>query len=184
MPEICAECTEEVNDNYTLRTGDVYICGPDGVTRSLGNVQLLEFTFTPNSIEHRSGKDGSIDAIIPLTEDFGMTATVDEMTPQNLAYLLGQDLIESVDGCTIPLAAVQCTREYSFQFVHTIACSNPARTITFNFWRAVIAPVEVTVSFGEEIVNFPIQVRAKKCSSLHPDSPYGEILFNQACPTS
>ena len=37
----------------------------------------------------------------------------------------------------IPLAAIQCTREFSFQFIHTIACSNPARTITINFWRAV-----------------------------------------------
>lgn len=182
MPEICAPCTEELNDNYSLRTGDLYLCGADGITRSLGNVQLLEFIFTPNAIEHRSGKSGSIDAIIPLSEDFGITATLDELTPHNLAYLLGQDLVSSVEGCEIPLHSIQCAREFSAQFVHQFPCAT--RTLTIDIWRAIIAPVESTISFGEEIINFPIQIRAKSCESIHPDNKYGRIVFNEACPTS
>lgn len=182
MPEICQPCTEEINDNYTLRTGDMYLCGADGITRSLGNVSLLEFTFTPNSIEHRSGKDGSIDAVIPLSEDFGLVITVDEITPHNLAYLLGQDLVSSVEGCEIPLHSIQCAREFAAQFVHQFPCAT--RTLTINIWRAIIAPVETTISFGEEIVSFPITVKAKSCASLHPEAKYGNLVFNEVCPVS
>ena len=182
MPEICAPCTELPNDNYTLRTGDLYYCGDDGITRSVGNVRLLDFTFTPNSIEHRSGKTGSVDAVIPLSEDFGMVVTIDEITARNLALLLGQDVISSVGSCTIPLHTIQCVREYSVQFVHNFPCSD--RSLTIDIWRAIITPVETTVSFGEEIVNFPITVRAKDCSSIHPTAKYGQIVFNETCPAS
>lgn len=182
MPEICQPCTEEINDNYSLRTGDLYLCGADGITRSLGNVQLLEFTYTPNAIEHRSGKTGAVDAVIPLTEDFGLVATIDELTPHNLAYLLGQDLVSSVDGCEIPLARSQCAREFAAQFVHTFPCAT--RTLTIDIWRAIISPIETTISFGEEIIAFPITIKAKSCASIHPSNEFGRIVFNEECPAS
>lgn len=183
MPEICQPCTEELNDNYTIRTGDLYLCGADGITRSLGNVQSLDFIYAPNSVEHRSGKDGSVDAIIPLSEDFSIAAVLDELTPQNLSYLLGQDMVSSVDGCTIPLDAAQCAREFAAQFVHTFPCST--RTLTINIWRAIISPSEeTTISFSEEILSFPIRIRAKACSSIHPGEKFGNLVFNEVCPVS
>jgi hypothetical protein len=183
MAAVCEPCTETVNDNYTLRTGVLTYCGEDGITRSVGNVQALDLTYTPNSIEHRAGATGSIDAVIPLSEDFGLVVTVDEMTPNNWGLLFGQDAISSVGECTIPLDRNQCAREFAIEFIHTFPCSD--KTITIRLWRAIIAPVETTISFGgEEIISFPITIRAKDCASLHPGSRYGEIVFSEECPAS
>lgn len=181
-PDVCAPCTEELNDNYTLGTGDLYLCGADGITRSVGNVRLLDLVYTPNSVEHRRGKDGSFDAEIPLSEDFALVVTLDELTPQNLAWLFGQDLIHHTDGCEVPLSRVQCLREFAAQFIHTFRCAT--KTLQIDIWRASIRPLETTISFGEEIVNWPMTIRAKSCVSIHPSNPYGRLLFNETCPVS
>jgi hypothetical protein len=181
IPPICEDCTEAVNDNYVVRTGDLYVCGPDLVTRSLGNIKLLSFINTNNNIEHRSGKTGAIDAVIPLSEEFSLGVTIDEITAQNMAYLLGQDLVSTVDGCMIPFVRRQCAREYNVEFVHTRPCN--VHTITIRFWRALIIS-DVNLPFGETIAEVQATIRALDCTSLHPASPYGEMVFSEACPAS
>lgn len=178
-PAICAPCTEDFTDNYVIRTGDLYVCGPDGITRSLGNIKVIDFVNTPNNVEHRSGKTGAVDAVLPLAEDFSLVATIDEITPQNLAYILGQDLAQTADGCVIPLTKRNCGRIYSAQFVHSFACAD--KTITIDIWRALITS-EVKLTFGETPAEVPITIRALSCASEHPDSEYGQITFSEACP--
>lgn len=179
MPDVCSSCTEEVNTNYTLHTGDAYICGPDGATRDLGNVQVGRFGFNPNVIEHRRGKDGSLDAIVPVSEDFQMELVLEELTPANVSFLLGQDMVNTANGCEIALDTPECGRDYAFQFVHTFPCE--AKTLQIDFWRALILS-PFTMEFGESLLNYPLIVRALKCDSIHPSQPYGRMVFNVACP--
>jgi hypothetical protein len=169
------------NDAYTLHTGDLYICGPDGTTTSVGNVQVLAFNFRPNVVEHRKGKTGGLDALLPLTEDFELVVTVDEMNPFNWATALGVDVIETQGGCIVPFKRTECNRVYGIQFVHTFPCGD--RTLTIDIWRALIV-AEVSVEFGETPASFQLTIRATECESSHPDAPYGQMTFNVACPTS
>lgn len=183
-PAICSDCTETIPDDYLINTGDAWWCdASDGVTHDLGNVKLLNFQYTPNVIEHRRGKDGAVDALIPVSEDFLLTVTVDRFNPRNVALMFGQDLVSSVSGCEVPLKKRSCGREGSFQFIHDVRCSGGTKTVQIDIWRAAIL-AQATFSFGETLVEFPLAVRALPCDSTHPDNPYGRILFTGACPAS
>lgn len=180
-PEICLDCDEVVPPDYVINTGDLYICGPDAITRDLGNVQVLDFSFRPNTVEHRKGKDGSLDAIMPLSEDFMLVATVDQIAPALMAYLLGVDMVNVAEGCEIPFKSLECDRKYAVQFVHAFRCAD--RTLTIDMWAALIIS-EFTMQFGQTIANVPMNIRATKCESVYPDKPYGRMLFSQTCPAS
>lgn len=179
----CQPCTESVNQNYTLGTGELTVClEADGIIRNLGNVSEVGFTATPEFVEHFRGSDGALDAIIPLRKDFTMNVTLDELTPINFALFLGGTLVNTAGGCKIPLTGFtgQCAvSQAAVQFVHTKRCSG--ETITINIWRAFLGAEESSLTFGEDIASLPISVRALPCDSLHPTEPYGNIEFTEEC---
>lgn len=177
---LCQPC-EAVNPYYTVNTGSLYLCGPDGVTRAIGNVKMLDFTFTPEVFEHVRGDDGSLDALIPISEDFRLVVTSDELTPQNLGYLLGQDVVQTVEGCEVAIDRPDYNRRFAAQFVHAFPCSD--LVLQIDFWASLIVG-NATMQFGESPLAFPITIRATKCRSIHPTQPYGRLLFSQACLTT
>lgn len=182
----CQPCVEAVNQNYTLGTGEMTVClESDGIIRNLGNVSELTLTSTPETLEHFRGSDGALDAIIPLRKDFTLSATLDELTPTNFALFLGGTLVNTVNGCKIPLTGFTGTCSVStaaMQFIHTMRCSG--RTVTINIWRAFFGSEETSITFGEEIANLPLAIRALSCASLHPDEPFGNVEFEESCVTS
>lgn len=182
----CQSCAESLNQNYTLGTGELTVClNSDGIIRNLGNVSEVGLSASPEFVEHFRGRDGALDAIIPLRKDFTLSATLDELTPINFALFLGGTLVSTVGGCKIPLTGFtgECSvSQAAVQFVHTMRCSG--RTITINIWRAFLGATEAEMTFGEEIVSLPINIRALPCDDLHPTEPYGNIEFEEECVTS
>jgi len=183
----CQSCTEAINQNYTLRTGRVTVClESDGIVRDLGDVQGLEFSHAPEFIEHFRGSDGALDAVIPLRREFTMNMTLHELTPANMALVVGgSQVVNTPSGCKIPLTGFtgDCSPSVgAIEFLHTFACG--AKTFAITLWRAVIAASETTLTFGDSFVELPISVRALPCDSLHPTEPYGVIEFSEECDLS
>jgi hypothetical protein len=181
MP-LCETCAEEVQDNYTINTGDLYICGQEMVERSMGNV--VEFTFrnVPEFIEHKRGKDGQLDAVIPVAEMFSFEISLDEITPLLFAVGLSQDWLSVPAGCSIPFQKRLCTKVWNVKFEHNFPCGS--KSLDLWMWRAAVYS-EFTIGFttgGGSAVSVPITFTALPCESLHPGAPFGEAVFNVACP--
>ena len=184
MAAECQDCTEAVNTNYTLHTGTLTVClESDGIVRDLGNVKGFEFVNSPEFLDHFRGSDGSLDAVIPLRRNYSFNATLEELTPSNMAMFTGGTPIANLpSGCKVPLAGVtgDCSPATgSVSFLHQFACGN--KTIEIILWRAVIGSSESTLSLGEDILEIPITVRALPCDSLHPTEPFGVIIFSEEC---
>lgn len=188
MAAECQECTEAVNTNYTLHTGILTVCleSNPGVILDLGNIKGLDFVNSPEFLDHFRGSDGSLDAVIPLRRNYSITGTLEELTPDNFALFVGGTAVANLpSGCRVPLAGVSgdCSPATgSVSFFHTFACGQ--KTMEVIFWRAVIGSSESTMSFGEDILEFPVTVRALPCDSQHPDAPFGEVIFSEECPVS
>lgn len=184
----CQACTEAVNQNYTLNTGILTVCpeGGGGDVLNLGNVKGLSFRHTPEFIDHFRGRDGALDAVIPLRKNFGMDMVLEELTPANFALMVGGTQIANTpSGCLIPFTGISgdCSLSTgSVEFFHQFACG--AKTLTITFWRAVIASAESVLTFGPEILEIPITVRALPCDSQYPDKPFGQAVFSDECATS
>lgn len=187
MAAACQDCTEAINQNYTLRTGRVTVClESDGVVRDLGDVQVVSFTTSPEFLEHFSGRTGALDAVIPLRKEYTINLTLNELTPANMALVVGGSMVVNTpSGCKIPLTGFtgDCAPSTgAFQFVHDFACGD--KSMTINLWRAVFAATETALEFGDTFVELPVSVRALPCDSLHPTEPYGNIEFSEECDLS
>lgn len=183
MAAECQPCVEAANANYTLRTGTLTVClESDGVVRDLGNVSELAFRFEPEFLEHFNGATGELDAKIPIRSRFYIDVTLEEITPANLAVLLGQTQTPNTpSGCIIPIRGPQgcASQTASIEFVHTFACGD--KTLTIRLWRAVIGAASTMTFGGDEFVNIPLTFEALSCESIHPDSPLGELEFSENC---
>lgn len=182
----CHVCTETANENYTLHTGRLFACRQgESAARDLGNIAELTFRFAPEFLEHFAGDTGQLDAKIPIRKRFYLDGTLEELTPANMALLIGESQVPNTpSGCIIPLRRFQsCDAAIAaVEFVHTFPCGD--KTVTIRFWRAAIT-TEAELTFGaDSLVQIPLSFEALDCSSLHPDSPYGEIEFSEACALS
>lgn len=176
-----ALCTETTNDNYTLGTFDLFLQPEGGAEFLVGNISAGSFDFEPTIVEHRRGKDNSLDFIVASGKDYTISFTGDEITAKNLAALLNETAV-TVDGeCKVPLIGERCTVEYGARLVHEFPCQD--KTLEITFWRAIIlAPF--SLEFGTEFASFTGTVRALSCESAHPAEPFGKIEISEPCPTS
>lgn len=178
-----ATCTEEASPNYTIGTFDLYV-QPSGATSEtlVGNIQTGGFQFTPTIVEHRRGKDNSLDALFKIGSDYIINGTLDELNPFNLAMILNEDYVTVGGGCRINLTGGRCVKTYYARLEHTFPCKTKALSVVF--WRAQIL-ADTTVTFDPATPsNFPVVVKSLSCESQHPTNPFGYLFISEACPLS
>lgn len=178
----CQPCTEIANENYSLHSGRVTVCRQgEAAAIDLGNIKEMTFRYAPEFLEHFRGEDGQLDAKIPIRKRFFLNGILEELTPRNVALLLGEDQVPNTPtGCLVPLRPfASCnTSVAAVEFVHTFPCGD--KFVTIRLWRAAIT-TEAELTFGADLLEIPISFEALSCESLHPDSSYGEIEFSENC---
>lgn len=177
-----ALCSETANPNYTFGTGELFIQPTGGIEFSLGNIENVQFVYTPNLLEHRRGIDNSLDAIFAVGKDYTLNFQADEITSRNLGVLLNEDTVQAGGDCEVPFTGDRCTRTYGVRFVHEMPCEE--KTVAITFWRAVIL-AELTLEFTREgFATFGTSIRSLFCGSAHPTNPYGKLAISETCPAS
>jgi hypothetical protein len=178
-----ALCTESIDQALTLGTFRLFIQAAGGTEQEVGNIETGSFQYTPNILEHRRGIDNSLDALFALGRDYIINFTTDAITAQNLAALLNEDPVNTIDGCKIPLTGNRCVRAYGARLLHLFPCESEG-TLEVIFWRAAILS-EFTLNFEREAVA-TVQgvIKALNCASAHPTEPYGTVTLFGTCPAS
>lgn len=182
-----AECTEAVNENYTIGTFELFIRPAGGSEVDIGNIQTGGFQVTPNIVEHRRGIDNSLDAIFKIGTDYLINFTADEITIANLGVMLNETLVSTAAGCKAPLTGSRCVEEYGVRLEHVFAGECPGdvlKVLSIIFWRAVILS-DFTLNFDATTnAAFDSVIRALTCESAHPAEPYGYVEITEPCPPS
>lgn len=178
-----ALCTEEVNPNYTIGTFDLYVLPEGGVTETLiGNITTGGFQFTPTIVEHRRGKDNSLDALFRIGSDYIINFTADEITIANLAIMLNEDTVSVAGGCQIPFTGGRCLPSYYVRLEHDFPCQDKSLNVVF--WRAQILN-DFTLGFDPGTPSsFPGVIRSLSCESIHAANPFGYLFISEDCPPS
>lgn len=175
-------CTEALDETLTLGTFRLFIQAAGGTEQEVGNIETGSFEYTPNIFEHRRGLDNSLDAQIALGRDYIINFTTDSITTRNLAVLLNEQTVNSVEGCEIPLTGSRCVIQYGVRLLHFFPCGD--KTLEIEFWRAsILAPF--TLNFERENpATLQGIIKSLNCESTHPTEPYGRITITETCPAS
>jgi len=169
-----ALCTETLD--LTIKTGTFRLFLQEaGLPEfEVGDIQEGDFTFTPQTIEHRRGLDNSIDGIFSIGKDYTINFTTNSLTTKNLAVLLNEPTVNIAEGCKIPLSGGTCVDQFGARMLIPFQCNDRLYEITF--WRAQILS-EFTMTFSrEDFAAITGSIRALDCSSAHPNEPFGQIV--------
>lgn len=175
-----ALCTESLEVNIKTGTFRLFLQEENGVEFEVGDIQEGDFTFTPQTIEHRRGLDNSLDGIFSIGKDYIINFTTHSLTTKNIAVLLNEPTVNTVDGCKVPFTGGTCVLTYGARMLIPFQCND--KLIEITMWRAQILS-EFTMSFTrEDFASVTGSIKALDCSSVHPNEPFGQwVELNAAC---